>query len=135
MSTAGLVTMLLGALVVCVRLPLLLMPAATLRWFGEAIKTKGRTRVLGASVALIAVPMIWSGMSESTGLAAVLFVLGVFLLVTAIPALVLFPSVYMSIASSFLPSEVGSNLIGWRIIGLVSVIIGFGIFRVGMVAL
>ena len=134
MSTAGIVAMFLGALVVCIRGPLLLVPAATLRWFGEAIKTKGRTRVFGAFVALIAVPMIWSGMSENTGLAAVLFIVGVFFLAIAIPALVLFPSFYMSIADSVLPADSGSNLFGWRIIGLVNVIIGVAIFRVGMVA-
>ena len=135
MSTAGIVTMFLGAFIVCIRGPLLLAPAATLRWFGEAIKTKSRTRVLGAFVVLITVPMMWSGVLENSGLANVLFILGVFIFVVSIPMLVLFPSAYMSIAGSFLPSDSGSNLFGWRIVGLVSVIIGIGIFRVGMVAL
>ena len=135
MSTAGIVTMFLGAFIVCIRGPLLLAPAATLRWFGEAIKTKSRTRVLGAFVVLITVPMMWSGVLENSGLANVLFILGVFIFVVSIPMLVLFPSAYMSIAGSFLPSDSGSNLFGWRIVGLVSAIIGIGIFRVGMVAL
>ncbi len=135
MSTVGIVTMFLGAFIVCVRGPLLLAPAATLRWFGEAIKTKSRTRVLGAFVVLITVPMMWSGVLENSGLANVLFILGVFIFVVSIPTLVLFPSAYMSIAGSFLPSDSGSNLFGWRIVGLVSAIIGIGIFRVGMVAL
>ena len=135
MSTAGIVTMFLGAFIVCIRGPLLLAPAATLRWFGEAIKTKSRTRVLGAFVVLITVPMMWSGVLENSGLANVLFILGVFIFVVSNLTLVLFPSAYMSITGSFLPSDSGSNLFGSRIVGLVSVIIGIGIFRVGMVAL
>ena len=62
MSTAGIVTMFLGAFIVCLRGPLLFVPEATLQWFGEAIKIKRRTRVYGIFVILITVPMIWSGM-------------------------------------------------------------------------
>ncbi len=135
MSTAGIVTMFLGALMVCIRGPLLFAPAAALRWFGEAIKTKSRTRVFGTFVVLITVPMMWSGMLENSTLADVLFILGVFIFVVSILALVLFPSAYMSVAGSFLPSDSSSNLFGWRLLGLVNVIIGTGIFWVGMVAL
>ncbi len=135
MSTAGMVTMVLGVLIICTRGPLLLIPASALRWFGEAIKTEGRTRVCGAIVVLIAVPMIWSGMSENTGLASVLFILGIFFLVVAIPALVLFPNIYMSLAISFVPDDFSGNLLGWRLLGLVGVIIGFAIFMAGMRAL
>ncbi len=135
MSTAGMVAMFLGVLIVCSRGPLLLIPATTLRWFSEAIKIEGRTRGFGAIVVLIAVPMLWSGMSENTGLASVLFIMGIFLLVVAIPALVLFPNVYMSLANSFIPEDLSGNLFGWRILGLVGVIIGFAIFMFGMSAL
>ncbi len=134
MSTAGIVTMFLGAFIVCTRSTLIFAPAASLRWFGEAIKTKTRTRVFGAVVVLITVPMMWAGMLENSTLANVLFILGVFIFVVSILALVLFPSAYMSVAGSFLPSDASSNLFGWRLLGLVSVIIGIGIFRVGMVA-
>ena len=47
MSLAGIVATFLGVLVICSRGPLLLVPASALRWFGEAIKTKGRTRMFG----------------------------------------------------------------------------------------
>ncbi len=132
MSTAGMAAMFLGVLIICSRVPLVLIPASALRWFGEAIKTEGRTRVSGAIVVLIAVPMIWSGMSENTGLAGVLFIFGVFVLVFAISALVLFPRVYMSLANSFVPDDLNGNLFGWRILGLVGVIIGVAIFMVGL---
>ena len=135
MSKAGIVAMFFGALIVCRRGPLLLAPAATLRWFGEAIKTEARTRMLGAFAVLIAWLMIWSGIDENSGLAAIMFILGVFIFVIAIPALVLFPRVYMSVAESVLPADFGTNLFGWRMFGLVGVIIGVAFFMAGMAAL
>jgi hypothetical protein len=135
MSTSGIVAIFLGLLIICSRGQLLLVPAFTLRWFGEMIKTKVRTRIMGAFVVLMALPMIWSGMSENTGLASFLFIVGVFFLLIAVPALVLFPNIYMDIAESMLPEDLGGSLFGWRIMGLVGVIIGIAIFRVGMAAL
>ncbi len=135
MSSAGIVATFLGVLVICSRGPLLLVPASALRWFGEAIKTEGRTRIFGAIVALIAVPMIWSGISEDTSLAGVLLIFGVFVLVFAVPALVLFPRVYMSLGNSVVPDDLSGNLLGWRILGLVGVIIGVAIVMVGVDAL
>ena len=135
MSSVGIVATFLGVLVICSRGPLLLVPASALRWFGAAVKTKGRTRIFGVIAVLIAVPMIWSGVSETTGLAGVLFIFGVFVLVFAIPALVLFPSFYMSLSKGFVPDDLSGNLLGWRILGLVGVIIGVAIVMVGVDAL
>lgn len=59
----------------------------------------------------------------------------VFFLVVAIPALVLFPNAYMSIASAFMPDDIKGNLIGWRLHRLAGVIIGVAIFMVGLGAL
>jgi hypothetical protein len=132
MSTAGMVTMFLGVFIICTRAPLVLIPATALRWLGEAIKTERRTRVYGAIAALIAVPMIWAGTTENTELASVLFIFGVFFLVVSVSGLVLFPNVYMSLANSFIPEDLSGNLIGWRIFGIASVLIGCAIFMIGM---
>ena len=91
--------------------------------------------MLGAFAVLIAWLMIWSGIDENSGLAAIMFILGVFIFVIAIPALVLFPRVYMSVAESVLPADFGTNLFGWRMFGLVGVIIGVAFFMAGMAAL
>ena len=99
MSKVGIVAMLLGALVFCGRGPLLLAPAATLRLFGEAVKTEARTRMLGTFAVLIALLMIWSGIDQNSGLASIMFIFGVLILVITIPALVLFPRGYMSVAN------------------------------------
>lgn len=135
MSIAGAVATSLGILIICSRAPLLLFPALGLRWFREAIKTEGRTRLLGAIVVLIALPMIWSGVSESTGLSAALSIFGVFFIVVAIPALVLFPKTYMNIAEWILPGGSSNNLWAWRIVGLIGVIIGIAVLRIGLTAL
>ncbi len=135
MSKAAVVSMLLGALVFCCRGPLLLAPAATLRLFGEVVKTETRTRMFGIFAVLIALLMIWSGIDENSGLASIMFIFGVLILVITIPDLVLFPRGYMSVANSMLPADPDTNLIGWRILGLVNIIIGVAFFRAGMVAL
>ena len=135
MSMAGIVAIFLGVFIVCSRGPLLLAPASTLRVFQKVIATKTRTRVLGGIVALIAVPMIWSGVLESTGLAIVLLIFGIFMLGCGILGLVLFPAAYMSIAESFLPDDLQGSLFGWRMLGLVGVLVGAAIFQVGLDAL
>ena len=127
--------MFFGVLICCRRGPLLLVPAASLRLFGEVVKTESRARMLGTVAVLIALLMIWSGSDENSGLASLMFILGVLILVATIPALVLFPRVYMSVVGSMLPADSGTNLFGWRIYGLVNIIIGVAFFRAGMVAL
>ena len=135
MSMSGIVTVFLGLMIICSRGPLIFVPATALRWFRAAIKTKNRTRVLGAIVVLIALPMIWSGMSEESELAVILFIFGVIFLFIAIPGLLLFPHIYMSVAETFVAEDPDSNLFGWRMIGLVAVIIGSYIVWVGKNAL
>ncbi len=135
MSKAGIAAMLLGALICCRRGPLLLAPAATLRLLGEVVKTEARTRMFGTFAVLVSLLMIWSGIDENSGLASFMFIFGVLILVITIPALVLFPRFYMSVVDSMLPADSDTNLFGWRIFGLVNVIIGVGLFRIGMVAL
>jgi hypothetical protein len=135
MSMSGIVTICLGLLIICSRGPLIFVPASVLAWFRAAIKTKNRTRGLGAIVGLVSLPMIWSGMSEDSELALFLLIFGGILLFISIAGLLLFPHFYMSIAEIFIAEDPDSNLFGWRIIGLVAVIIGSYIVWVGMNAL
>ncbi|MGI9324128.1 MAG: hypothetical protein ACR2PZ_02835 [Pseudomonadales bacterium] len=135
MSNVGIVAMIFGALIVCSRGPLLLAPVATLHWFSKAIETRTRTRVLGAFVVALAASMAWAGASQGDTLESLMFIFGVLMLLFVIPALLLFPSVYMSLASSFIPDDPSGFLFGWRMLGLVSVIIGAAIFMIGRDAL
>jgi len=84
---------------------------------------------------MIALLMVWAGMSQRAGLEAVLFVFGIFMLVIAVPGLLLFPSIYMNLANSLMPDDLSGTLFGWRLLGLLGVIIGVAIMMVGVNAL
>ncbi|MFP6839203.1 MAG: hypothetical protein VB962_06420 [Pseudohongiellaceae bacterium] len=132
MNVAGVIAILVGILIISSRGHLLLFPDSALRWFGKAIKTESRTRILGAVAILIAVTMVWSGMPQRFALETVLFTFGIFILLFAIPTLLLVPSIYMNLANLFLPDDLTGSLFGWRITGLVGVIIGVAFLMVGI---
>ena len=59
-------------------------------------------------------------------------VVGVFVVVVSLPALVFFPRAYMSVAEGFLPADSNNGLFGWRMLGLVGVVIGTALFMAGL---
>ena len=112
MSAAGVVTIILGLLVVISRTFLVLFPAATLRWTEDRfLQTESRTRIYGISVLPIPGLMIWAGASEDSDLAALLLIFGLFML-TALSWLVFFPRSFMDFCEIFLPPDADSKLIG-----------------------
>ena len=135
MSNIGIVSIFIGALIVFSRAPLLIAPAAALRWVSQAIKTEARTRMLGIFAVLIGSLMMWAGMNLQIGLEIIIFIFGVLIVMVSVPALLLFPNAYMSVASSMLPADADTSFFGWRILGLVSIVIGVALIRAGMVAL
>jgi hypothetical protein len=135
MSAIGIVSMAVGLLIIVSRGLLVLAPAATLRWFGGIIQPEAKTRIFGICALLVAAPMIWAGASETSGLGILLYVFGVFVVIVSLPALVFFPRAYMAIADGFLPTDSNTGLFGWRILGLVGVIIGAALFMAGLRAL
>ena len=133
MSTVGIGFMLLGAFIVCSRGPLLLAPASVLRGFRAMVKTATRTRILGVFLLLLlAAPIIWAGVSEESTPATALLFIGWSIVGICVPALVLFPRVYMNLVDAVLPADPGDNLFGWRLLGLVGVIIGAALFQFGV---
>ena len=125
----------LGVVVVCSRGPLLVAPAATLRWFEGVIGTNGGTRALGAVALALGAAMAWAGASAHSGLATVLWVGGWIVVVFSALALVLFPAVYRGIAEAVLPTDTDEDLTGWRMIGLAGVIMGALLIYFGALAL
>jgi len=134
-SIAGIVAIILGAFIILSRGALLLFPAATLHWLGTLLKTEARTRILGTIVVLIALLMMWAGMAQHTGLEIVMFIFGIFFLVVAVPGLLLAPTIYRNLANSFIPDDLSGSLFGWRMLGLLGVVIGVAILMVGLDAL
>ncbi len=123
MSTVGIVSIALGALVVGGRGSLLVKPEASLRWFKELIATNGRLRLLGGFIIILGAAMVWAGASEDNVLASIMTVFGWAFIGMSTLLLVLFPGVYRAIANPFLPSD-ASNLFLWRFGGLVGVAVG-----------
>ncbi len=135
MSMSGLVAAFVGALIICLRLPLVFAPATTLRWLGRTFKTEGRTRACGAVATLVAIPAIWCGVYETSELANVMFILGTFFGAVTVLALIVFPTFYMSLVEWFIPDDLSGGLFGWRILGLAGVAIGVWILTIGLRAL
>jgi hypothetical protein len=134
-SEVGVASIVFGVVMVCSRGPLLLAPAATLGWFERLIETNGRIRALGAVALMLGTAMVWAGASEHGGLATILLVIGWAVIGSSTLALVLFPATYRSIAEAVLPSDTDEDLIGWRFLGLLGVIIGGLLIYYGALAL
>ena len=135
MSEVGIVSIVVGVVVVCSRGPLLVAPTATLRWFEGVIATNGRIRVLGVGVLILGTVMAWAGASEHGGLAMSLSVVGWAIVGISTLALLLFPAAYRSIAEAVLPTDADEDLAGWRFLGLLGVIIGGLLIYFGVLAL
>jgi hypothetical protein len=133
-SALGIVSIVVGVIMLCSRGALLVAPRATLRWFGWMIETNGRTRALGAVVLALGAVMAWAGAGADGGLATLLYVVGWVVAVFGTFGLLVFPSVYRSIGEALLPSD-GEDLTGWRGIGLVGVVIGAALIYYGALAL
>ncbi len=132
MSLAGLVTICLGVLVVLSRGVMLVAPAISLGWFQAAVKTQQRTRTLGVVALLLAFAMIWPSFSEESGLATVLFILGIFLLFVIVLGLFVFPGFIMGIANPITPHRTAESLARWRIVGLFGMMMGVFIIFIGL---
>ena len=135
MSPVGIVSIALGLLVVCTRGPLLVAPAATLRWFRGVIETSSGIRMLGAILLILGAAMIWAGATEGSTLASVLTIWGWAIVAIATLALLIFPGVYREIAIPLLPTDEEESLSGWRLIGTLGSTIGLVLIYFGALAL
>ncbi len=134
MSPVGVVTIALGVLMMCRRVPLLVAPETTLRWFKEMVASNGHLRTLGAFLGPLGAAMVWAGASGDSGLGTFLTVFGWgFLGASAL--LVLFPGVYRAMANPFLPSDTSGSLFLWRFRGLAGTLVGVLIIYFGALAL
>ena len=125
----------MGLIVVCGRLPLMVAPAATLRWVKALIETNTRLRILGVIALLVATGMIWAGGAEDSILASVLTIWGWAIVAMSTSLLMIFPGVYRKIASAFLPAAGDESLPGWRLIGGLGTMIGLLLIYSGVLAL
>ena len=115
--------------------PLIFTPRKALAALRFVFYTETRTRLLGGVITTLEIPMIWAGLTENSDLAGFLLVFGIFILMITILGLVIFPQAYMGLVESLMPKETDTNLFGWRLLGVVAVIVGTAIFNVGFNAL
>ena len=135
MSAVGIVSISGGVLGVFYGDSFVVAPAALLRWFKGTIRTDGRTRIFGAFLLPLGAAMIWAGASEESTLAAILSLIGWAWVFVTTPALVLFPGFYRGLTNAFLPSDPSRSLAGWRLLGLVRVVISVPFIYFGALAL
>ena len=135
MSAVGVVSIVFGVVVVCSRGPLLVAPAATLRWLLGVIGTNGSVRALGIVALALGAAMVWAGDSEHSELATILWLAGWAIVGVSTLLLLVFPAVYRAIVESMLPSEADADPTGLRILGLAGVIIGGLLIYFGALAL
>ena len=135
MSTVGIVSIVLGVLMVFGRGSLLVAPEASLRWFKAVIATNGRLRLLGGFMLTLGAVMVWAGASEDSVLATILTVFGWAIAGISVLLLVLFPGAYRAIANPFVPSEMSGSLFLWRFRGLIGVALGVLLIYFGALAL
>ena len=143
MSAVGIVSISVGVLGVFFGGSSLVAPAALLSWFKGTIRTNGRIRIFGAFWLSLGAAMIWAGASEEgsfdvnqqSTLAFILSLIGWAWVVVMTPALMLFPGFYRGLTNAFLPSDPSGSLSGWRLLGLVRVVISVPFIYFGALAL
>jgi hypothetical protein len=134
MSVVGVVSIALGFLIVCARGPLVVAPAAWLRWFRVLVETNKTTRVFAAFLLIVSAAMVWAGTTDETALAVILRLWGVLGLVLA-PLMVIFPGPCREFIGAFFPTVGEMRLPGWRLIGVLNVIVGSLLVCFGALAL
>ena len=135
MNAVGIVSIALGVLVACARLPLALAPAATLRWFKRLIETNRNLRIFGAALVVLGATLVWAGSTADTTLASVLEFFGWLIIAISTFLLVIFPAAYRAFAIGLLPPDDEENLRGWRLIGILGTIAGLVLIYFGALAL
>jgi hypothetical protein len=99
------------------------------------IATSERTRILGGFTLLLSLALMWAGVSEDSGLAACLLILGIFAALFGSAELLFLPRAFMTLCDGLLPIEPSAaSLMGWRMIVLLSVIFGAVLFHLGTLA-
>ena len=130
LDSLSILCILVGALLIAARGPLIFAPRATLRFYGRLLSTDGRVRGVGLGLAPLAVALLVLTGSEGT-LAGILHALG-WLFAAGALWLLAVPASYRSLAHGvldFFEHSVDPAIA--RIIGLVAVTIGVTLIYAG----
>ena len=136
MSAVGIVTITVGLLIVFTRGgPLVVAPAAYLRWVRGVLQKNNTTRILGAGVLGISAAMAWAGTTDDSDLAGFLLFVGM-LGIAVGTVLMILPGVFpRGFVTAFLPAVEEERLPGWRVFGIAVTSAGFLLAYFGVLAL
>ena len=157
MSVLGIVSIAAGTLGVFIGGSFVVVPATSLRRMEQMIRTNRPIRGVGAFALVLGATMVWAGASEGgsydlssqTTLAFIVSLIGWALVVILTPVLVVLPGFCRDLINAFLPSDsegetpqalktsldTSGSLIGWRLMGLVRVVISVALIYFGALAL
>lgn len=135
MNPVGIVSIVVGALFLVSRVSSLVAPAKMLTWFRNVISTNRGVRTVGAPILVQGLTMIGVGYPQDSGLATVLFYVGIVFVVMSTFLLLLFPGVYRSMVESMMPEYTEGVMIFIRVKGLTGVIIAGLFIYFGVLAL
>jgi hypothetical protein len=130
-DTLSILSVLIGALFIAVRGPLLFAPNATLRFYYKFLSTNSRIRITGIAIAPIGLALIGLPLGSSK-VAEILFAVG-WLWAAATLWLVVAPGSYQRFAVGvldFLESSVDEAIV--RMMGAVAVAIGIALIYFGI---
>jgi hypothetical protein len=126
MSQLALVSVVAGALIIAVRGPFVVAPAASAAGTRWLIASRARIRVAGVIFAALGLAMIFFAQSSAQGAALVISILGWLWVLPAVFLLLIFTSLYQRLVLGIMNALDDSALL--RFIGLIGTV--FGVFLV-----
>lgn len=135
MNAVGIVSIAFGVLTILGRSVPLVAPAPSLRWFRNVVATDRGLRKLGAFILVLGVTLIWAGFAQESGLAQILFYVGICIVGASTLLLLVFPSLYRGLVDSMMPEDTDGVLLFARLKGLSGIVIGVLFIYYGALAI
>ena len=133
MTQLALVSVVAGAIIIAVRGPFVVAPAASSAGARWLLASNARIRVAGLIFALLGLAMISSAQDSTQGAALVVSILGWIWMLMAVFLLLIFTSLYQRIAARMMEALDESALLRWSgaigtLFGAFLVYLGIGVF-------
>ncbi|MBN4046872.1 hypothetical protein JYT90_00985 [bacterium AH-315-P07] len=127
MNAVGIISVEVGALFLIGRVGSLVAPAKFMAMFRSIVSTNTGLRMLGAHILVLGLAMIAAGYLQDSGLATVLFYLGIVFTGMSTFLLLLFPKAYRDMVDTIIPEDTSGVMLFIRFKSLTGVIIA-GLF-------
>ena len=135
MNAVGIISVEVGALFLVSRASSLVAPAKFLAMFRSIVSTNTGLRMVGAYILVLGLVMIAAGYLQDSGLATVLFYIGIAFTGMSTFLMLLFPNAYRSMVDTMIPEDTSGVMLFIRFKSLSGVIIGVLFIYYGVLAL